>query len=175
MINENGSILAASLALVLMAAKSHGRQVRLERERAGYPTVVTGTGNPPWVEALWRRDRIHFWAAFGAGVSLAVSYALAAARMFWPMPLRDADGNLPWWSFILFTAVWPFAAAFLVSGLASLARLALSFRGRLPSDPRRPKPGGTWLLKAWLGSLGWWIPTLALAVGIAFVSFRPSP
>lgn len=174
MMNGNWTILAASLALVLMAAKTHGRQVRLERERAGYPTVMIGTANPPWVEALWRRDRILFWGAFGGGVSLALSYAFAAVRLNWPMPLRDGNGNPPWWSLILFAALWPFIAAFLVSGLASLARLALSFRVREPSDARRPRPGGPWSRKAWLGTVGWWLPTLALAAGIAFASFQPS-
>ena len=53
-------LAAASLAAFLTAAKSHGRQVRLERELAGVWEVVFGGSNPPAVVAIWRTDRIIF-------------------------------------------------------------------------------------------------------------------
>ena len=48
------------VAALLVAAKAHGRQVRLEREAAGYHEVVFGGTNPPFVDALWRADRFRF-------------------------------------------------------------------------------------------------------------------
>jgi hypothetical protein len=162
-------ILAASLALVLLAAKSHGRQIRLERERAGYWKVVFGARNPPFVEALWRQDRILFWSVFGAGVAMALIFAWAAARFSRPMPLSDVRGSASSWVLILVAAVWPFAAAFIVSGLASLARLARSLSAaHAPENP----PADPWLRNAWQGSLAWWIPTLALAIAIGLAAFR---
>lgn len=57
------AVAILTLPLLLVAAKAHGRQVRLERERAGYHDVVFGGENAPFVEALWRRDRVAFWTA----------------------------------------------------------------------------------------------------------------
>ena len=53
-------LVALSLASFLAAAKTHGRQLRLERELAGYLHVTFGGKNPAWVEGLWQRERMYF-------------------------------------------------------------------------------------------------------------------
>jgi len=103
---------------LLAAAKAHGRQVRLEREAAGYHEVRFGGENPPFVEALWRRDRVRFWgfvpvaaAALGGGAWLLTrSWALAlVAALLWAPVLgfgfaglrsyaaQRGRGGVGWW------------------------------------------------------------------------------
>ena len=103
---------------LLAAAKAHGRQVRLEREAAGYHSVEFGGSNPEFVEKLWRRDRIRFWtfvpvAAIALGgaawlVSQMWATALVAALLWAPIAgffyagLRSyaaqrGRGGLAWW------------------------------------------------------------------------------
>src|SRR5262245_8588171 len=53
--------LVMSTGLCVVAAKAHGRQLRLERELEGHHSVVFGGVNHPWVEQTWRRDRHRFW------------------------------------------------------------------------------------------------------------------
>ncbi|MDB5050579.1 MAG: hypothetical protein JWO30_3650 [Fibrobacteres bacterium] len=160
-------VLAGSLALILVAAKAHGRQLRLERERAGYWDAVFGGENPEWVEALWRRERILFWSAAAGAALIGLAYAWAASRHLWPMPLPDQDGIPPPWALLLLAAAWPFAFAFILTGLASIARLAASLGSG-------PTPSQTWLRNAWVGTAGWWALTLALALWIGFASSRKS-
>ncbi|HEX2065871.1 MAG TPA: hypothetical protein VHI93_03570 [Candidatus Thermoplasmatota archaeon] len=104
----------AALALVLAAAKAHGRQLRLERTQAGHPHADFRGGNDPWVEALWRRDRILFWALFSA---LTPGLATVAALGHWPVASttlgRAALG-----------VAWAFAACFCLLGVGSLLRIA---------------------------------------------------
>jgi hypothetical protein len=100
-------VLALALApgAFLVAAKAHGRQLRLERELAGYAEVSFRARNPPWVEALWRRERRRFWA---------VGAILAAASIPLHRPsVTDA---------IVVHAALPFTCAFVVTGLLSVAR-----------------------------------------------------
>ena len=95
------------VAWVLLAAKAHGRQVRLEREAQGVFKVDFGGTNPPEVEAIWRRDRRIFWPTMAT-----LSGVLLAAGFF----LDDLE---------LMVAAVPmaFASSFVVAGLASWARL----------------------------------------------------
>lgn len=60
------SVLLVLLSLVTLgvAAKTHGRQIR--RERSGYTHAVFGGDNPPFVAALWRRDRRRLWTTAAA-------------------------------------------------------------------------------------------------------------
>lgn len=99
-----GALLGVGALLV--AAKAHGRQVRLEREAAGYHDVVFGGTNPPLVEALWRRDRIRYW-------SFAIPAALALGTLAW----RTRGGAFA----ALVALLWAPTAAFHVAGLWSLA------------------------------------------------------
>lgn len=101
-----------SIATFLLAAKSHGRQVRLERERAGFHTVVFGGSNPSFVEQVWRKDRWRYWPTFALT-------ALAVLLLRWRGFGGDGFGSTAF-------ALWffPFATAFAVAGLWSLVDFA---------------------------------------------------
>lgn len=102
---------------LLAAAKAHGRQVRLEREAAGYHSVVFGGENPEFVERLWRRDRLRFWtfvplaailfgsvawtfsSAWGLAALAALLWAPIAGFFFaglWTYGAQGGQGG-PWW------------------------------------------------------------------------------
>src|SRR5688572_10735117 len=95
------------VAWILLAAKAHGRQVRLEREAKGVFKVVFGGTNPPEVEAIWRRDRRIFWTTMA---TLSVVLLVAGVGLD---------------RFELLVAAIPiaFASSFVVAGLASWSRL----------------------------------------------------
>jgi hypothetical protein len=74
-------LVVASLVLFVVAAKVHGRSIRLEREAMGVMNVTFGGppgSNPPEVEALWRADRWRFWPMTGVLALLfgAATFAL---------------------------------------------------------------------------------------------------
>ena len=95
------------VAWTLLAAKAHGRQVRLEREAKGVLAVDFRGENPPEVVAIWRRDRFVFWPTLATLAVLLLAAGLA---------LDDLE---------LLVAALPvaFATSFVVAGLASWARL----------------------------------------------------
>lgn len=138
-----GALLAAAPGLValLLAAKSHGRQLRLERERAGYSSVVFGGSNPPFVVALWRADRVRFWSsapavalALGGGTYLVSGAGAAAVAAF----------------------LWAPVVAFGVCGALSWRRTRRAF---VP-DPDAER-----------ASIGWWsLTAAALALSIALAT-----
>lgn len=133
--------LGLGLATVLLAAKAHGRQVRLEREHAGYHEVVFGGDNPPFVTALWRRDRVRFWTAFPALAGLL--FVALFARHGWGLHLALAP-------------TWGAVGAFALAGLRSLASLRRAVRER--------PPDAAWQREAARGSVLWWA---LVAVGAA--------
>lgn len=96
-------LVAAVLTLpaFLLAAKAHGRQVRLERERAGHHEVTFGSGaNHPFVEALWRRDRVAFWTIAplcAIGFALLLFVGARAGAWAWLA--------IPWGMIAAFTAL----------------------------------------------------------------------
>jgi hypothetical protein len=104
---------AAALALVLAAAKAHGRQLRLEREQAGHAAGFRGP-NDPFVETLWRNDRIGFWT---------LALALGAAGVLWSLAAGGLGSNA-FWGRLPLTLCWALAGAFFVMGVQSLWRLA---------------------------------------------------
>ena len=118
---------ALGVPLLLAAAKLHGRQLRLEREQEGYHEVEFGGTNPPWVEALWRRDRIRFWV-------MVPIFALLGAVISWPDLGRALVAALLWAPSLAFVALgivsgararWPHAKGSLAWG-ALVAALALT-------------------------------------------------
>jgi len=131
----------ATAAWVLLCAKAHGRQVRLEREQQGVFAVDFRGRNPDAVERIWRADRRVFWPAFAA-------LAAAGALLVLFTALRPADLA---WGFAA-AASWAFALAFVVAGLASWWRMA-----------RRKQGPGPWRRRAILGSVGWWLAVAAAA------------
>jgi hypothetical protein len=99
---------AASLATFILAAKAHGRELRLEREAAGVFKAVFGGDNPALVEALWSAERLRFWIATPLlAVTLAVALIIAGASR----------------STIAFASLlWAPAVTFMVLGLCSILR-----------------------------------------------------
>lgn len=97
--------IVTGAVLFLVAAKAHGRQLRLEREKAGVLRVSFGRGsqNEPFVVALWRRERVIFWPA--AAVAAITLHFLAR--------------SLPW---PLVYVLIPGSVGFCLGGLLSLAR-----------------------------------------------------
>lgn len=160
-------IWAGSLGLFLASAKAHGRQLRLEREKAGYNEVVFGGKNPAFVEGLWRQERILFWSLTGAACAFALAYAVAAVRYAWRLPLA-ADGFPPWWLLPLWAGIWPMSLGFTLTGALSAWRLRMALVSKPASDAR-------WLRKARLGSAGWWSTVGAIAALVAVAVLRAFP
>jgi hypothetical protein len=140
-------VLGLSLVMFVAAAKTHGRQLRTERQLAGHASVTFGAANHPWVEALWRRDRWIFW-------STAALFAVAAAIV------SASVGFSPSWAVTLL--LWSATAGFLAAGLRSLASLFSASRLEQPPVPSA-------LL--W-GSAAWWSLTLVLIGIVAALSAR---
>jgi hypothetical protein len=136
------AVWGATVLLVLVAAKAHGRQIRLEREKAGYRSVDFRAANPPFVEALWRRDRVRFWPWFAI-------LALASGAAWYFGPWRAGSEGL---GGLALRVAWSFASAFVFAGMASLARLL----GDREGEP-------AWRRRAVWGSAGWWSGVAALA------------
>lgn len=139
----------ASVALLLVAAKTHGRQLRLERELEGYHEVVFGGENPTWVEARWRQDRIGFWA-------IVPAFAIVLGWATWPHG---------WGLRLTSVLLWAPIGGFVVMGLASQLRLALALDRKGP-EARSEK--AAWLREARWGSAIWWtlVVVLVLAVSV---------
>lgn len=153
---RNGLVWAGSLLLFLASAKAHGRQLRLEREKAGYMQVTFGGKNPAFVEGLWRQERKLFWSLTGAAVAFAMAYAVAVRRFGWHVLMEDSAGIAPWWLIPLGIAVWPMTLGFTLTGLISITRLWASL-----SSGARPAAG--WVAAAWRGTAGWWSVVAALS------------
>lgn len=135
-------LVALSIAAFLAAAKAHGRQLRLERELAGYWQVTFGASNPPFVEALWRRERFLFW-----GTVVVVELFSLALRGLAPSPLLHL--------------LLPAVSAFTVTGFLSLGRLVAASR-------RAVNLREGWMHGAMWGSVLWWSITFLLIAMIAW-------
>jgi hypothetical protein len=102
-------IIIVSIALFIGAAAWHGRQLRLERERAGYMHVTFGASdNPQFVEELWRAERVRFWGLTLVLAVAAIATAFALKRHY---PL-----------FAIGALLWAPTISFLVFGLVSKLR-----------------------------------------------------
>jgi hypothetical protein len=156
-------LIGASGVAFLLAAKAHGRQLRLERELAGYHRVIFGGANPPFVEALWRADRVRYWSTVvGVGVLVLALYALARFQGWrWPF-LHGGGGSVAW------LTVWgSLVAAFLTCGLWSLGRflstLSAKLHGAVDAD---------WLREALEGSAWWFTAAVLASALVLFASTR---
>lgn len=129
----------------LSAAKSHGRQHRLERELEGHWKVSFTSRNHPWVERFWLRQRIVYW-------SIATITAIVLVKQF----LFRKSAKLHWIVSGVFTIGISMIVAFVVTGLLSWARLGL----KLSRSPALASP--EWLENLHAISLGWWLLTALL-------------
>lgn len=135
-----------TVLLVLGAAKAHGRQVRLARERFGVTQVDFRADNGPRVEALWRRDRILLWSVFAVVLFHGIAFAFIDPVADWP----PAVSMLVW-------LPWSLAAAFIGAGLAAWV-------GQLMP---RPDDEAGWRRRAVWASAGWWLLVAAAAALLA--------
>jgi len=108
-------LTVASVGLFLLSAKAHGRELRLEREAAGVAHVVFGGQNPPFVEALWRAERLRFW----------ISTPLLAAALAGLLLARGAGGGRA----ALAALAWAPSVTFSVLGVMSFVRAGGLARG----------------------------------------------
>src|SRR2546422_4443113 len=82
--------LGLGVVLLFLSAKAHGRQIRLERGLEGYMEGDFMKENPPWVEALWRKDRRRFWPTFALAIAvLSAAGLLILSTPLETEPLRD--------------------------------------------------------------------------------------
>jgi hypothetical protein len=152
-------VLVLSVVTFLVAAKAHGRQVRLERERAGHTQIVFGGENPPFVEALWKRDRIRYWTVAAIVFAVAALLVLVASSSGVPRPLGGGALGAAWTMLFL-----PLVTGFLVCGTASLA----GFLATRAVDPR-------FTTETLPGSAAWWslvLAALSTTVALAFRATR---
>jgi hypothetical protein len=136
-------LVALSALMFLAAAKTHGRQLRLERERHGYFQIRFGGVNPPFVEALWRSERIRF------GLATAILTLGLLLALFFSGALHGL-GTVALSGFL-----WAPSLAFLFCSALSAVRLL---------SPGREAAGLDF------GGIGWWTATLGLAAGTALAA-----
>jgi hypothetical protein len=149
-------VLILSVVTFLVAAKSHGRQVRLERERAGHTQVAFGGENPPFVEALWKRDRVRYWSTAAIAFAVALALVVASSSLGLPRPLGGGALGAAWTMLFL-----PLITGFLVCGAASLT----GFVASRAVDPR-------FTTEALPGSAAWWSLALAALATTVVLAFR---
>ncbi|TLZ57039.1 MAG: hypothetical protein E6K17_03380 [Methanobacteriota archaeon] len=155
--------LGLGVVLLFLSAKAHGRQIRLERELEGYMEVDFMKDNPPWVEALWRKDRRRYWATVPiATVVLLLLGFLTLPPRFGTEPL----GNPNLGTVLLAGFLWPLVVAFTSNGIQSALRLQMALKRETPNGQRRAtlhKERGPWLRSAFRGTVGYW----GLVAGLA--------
>jgi hypothetical protein len=156
-------VVGLSVVAFVLAAKAHGRQLRLERELEGYHHVVFGGSNPPFVDALWRADRVRYWSTAGV-LALAVLGLFALARVQgwgWPF-LGGGTGSVVW------LVVWGApVVSFLTCGVWSLTRFHHAVSAKLEGTV-----DAEWVQDSLQGS-AWWFSAAVLATALTlFASTR---
>jgi hypothetical protein len=158
---EVGSV-ALTAGVMILFAKAHGRQVRLQRELRGYASVdFTSDANPAWVEELWKRDRQRFWPVLAFVAALGLAGALLLFPGSLPLPFEtDAQGpRAPWWDALVVLG-WALIAAFATAGIAGWAEFTRDAQGV------EAKQSKEWITDARRGSVAWW--GLAFAAAAAW-------
>ncbi len=168
--------LGFGVVVMLLSAKAHGRQIRLERELEGYTEVDFRKESPPWIEALWRKDRRQYWATFAAAAAvLAASVLLTGSPGLSAEFGTDPMGNPAAGAFAVAITLWAPSAAFIGNGMTSVGRLLRRLReprlgGRRRDEVRTAR--GPWLKAAIRGTLGYWglvAAFTAVAIGLLAV------
>lgn len=157
---------ATTAALFLAAAKFHGRQIRLERELAGFWTVDFRRENPPFVEQLWRADRRHYWSTAALSALALFGYFIATSRTAWPGWREELGGASYWAAAVPFALAWSMTVAFAANGVASWIRLVRSpaWRTALPAGAPH------WKVNARRGSRLWAAIVSAIGLALAWAS-----
>jgi hypothetical protein len=162
MSSRTAFVLVASVVSFVLAAKAHGRQLRLERELEGYHQVVFGGSNPPFVDALWRADRVRYWSIV-AGLALGVLclFALTQVRGWhWPF-LSGGVFSVAW--LVLWGAP---VASFITCGLWSLGRFMRAVAAKAGTVDSE------WVSEVVQGSTVWFAAAVLAAVLVLSVSLR---
>ncbi len=124
---------AVSVVLFLVAAKAHGRELRLEREAHGIASVDFRAVTPD-VQARWSAERVRFWSFF---VPLALGLVVLALRL----ELGRVNG-------VVSALAWAGAASFAVTGMWAIGR-----RLALGAPAAWPGSLGWWMAVATLAVL----------------------
>lgn len=151
-------------ALFLAAAKTHGRQIRLERERRGFFEVdFRRDANPPEVEAIWRIDRVAFWRRYATVAVAALLYLFVAgpSGLWLPRSLQGAGAGARLGIAAVALVFWVFPSVFVINTLDSARRL----RRDASSWPAAGGPG--WARRAWQGTRAWLALDLVLGIAVA--------
>lgn len=146
---EGWIVGVGTVGLLLVAAKAHGREVRLHRELHGHWQVDFAAQNHPWVEALWRRDRIRFWTTAGLAAAALAGLQASGAR----------SPALPSWLLWPLVVPWAMTVAFAASGLWCALRTHRALAEAPPAPTARAvvaRERPAWLRDARRGSAGWW-------------------
>lgn len=165
--------IGGSVALLLLAAKAHGRQLRLERELEGHTQVDFRGGNHPWVEALWRGDRVRFWTMVPIASAALALYAYRA-RAMGGAPVDFGAALPPWGAALVAALLWGPTLGFFVNGALSLIRWFRALR-EAPGDATRrtrearERPG--WLTSAARRTVLWWTAAATACAWVAAAAF----
>jgi hypothetical protein len=159
-------LLGLGVVSFLVAAKAHGRQLRLERELAGYWQVTFVAPNAPFVEALWRGERFLYWSIAAALALVSIAYRLLAPARRWPLPLPTPPGERSYIGLLLLHVWLPLVAAFVVTGLYRLVRLLRAL------DRPAPDASPGWWSGALWGSAAWWALTVVLSIALVVLAWR---
>ena len=152
--------LGLGVVLLLLSAKAHGRQIRLERELEGHLEVDFMRENDPWVEALWRKDRRQYWILFAVAAGALGIYAMIAGFLGIP-PRFGADpfGSPILGAVLLAAFVWAPSVAFLANGFTSVRRFHVALNREGAGRSRKTKilaERGDWLEAAIRGTYAYW-------------------
>lgn len=165
-------VLFLSLLLFLAAAKTHGRQIRLERELRGHMDIQFGTGtNPPFVEGLWRRDRIRFWSLFAVLAALFLVLALVPIVPSSALPLHRATEERALARSLIGALLWAPTITFLTLAVLSLRRFRHDEKNPTPDEPNvhHPPP---WRIHARRSTLFWFATAFVLLTLVIVLAYR---
>ncbi|MHB8585325.1 MAG: hypothetical protein ACYDDF_05755 [Thermoplasmatota archaeon] len=171
-------LAGASVVLLLLAAKTHGRQLRLERELQGVTDVAfDATTDPPWLAALWSRERRQYWTFVPVASVVGGVIAFVGGR-----------DDLA----VVAAFLWSPTLGLLGLGFVSLRRFNRALAERMeapgPDSTGRADPWlaprrideiratrGAWFRSAVQGTFRWWTITCAFALATAAFALVAAP
>lgn len=160
--------VAGHVGWFLLAAKIHGRSIRVERELRGHVIVSFGRDaqNHPWVEALWRKDRIRFWSTVATLAPIVFASVAIGETLGWPSPFR----GIPVIAAASAAAVfWSMTAAFLANALASSVRFSRDVRDASLPGPEPDRDD--WIRRLAQGTRFYWAAAVAVGALVIVAAF----